>query len=940
MSGVERVLEIAASTRVLRERRLRALEDAPGHALLGREFLHLRALAERCAAETGEAFRVSLGATALERLVAVCAQRSAYFGPLVSDRPGFAGALAATLRDLRDAGVPPERLPNDVSALRSLYTDLEQALARLASDGILDRIGLFRLAARGAASFVERRGFTRAEVHGATELVGSAGDLVDAIATALPDGALRFLQPDWGDAHAERVQAEWSWKRFPPEGVAVLDSPALTRDGPIPDGALRVLRARSPRDEVEQIAREVLALIESGVAPHEIAIVPRSLEPYETWLVAIFDGYGIPVTSSLARPAIARPEARAWLALVRALGGDLERANVLGFLDATLPRESARLAEHVARESAVVRGERDWRAALDSAKPDPALEALREALERVIATREAFAAARSFSEATRLTLVIAADLPGDDCRAALGRAPELDEIDRAAKSTRPFTPETAAAGLESLLLELSDPWHARDDGGVRVLDAIQARALPCAHLFLPGMVHGAWPRQASEDPFLLDSTREALRAACRRPVPVRGRALAEERFLLGLLLSQASERVTLSFSDADGSGRALSPSGFLRDLPFVERGTDVVGLASTPNGDAARFERASTPLGQSARDYIAGTDSFHSDSLPFDGEIGAGALRLPDAVSPSFIAELGVCPLRALFKSVLHARELVDPSPDTLDANEAGQLAHEALRILYRGLFDEGQLAPGTHPDTAVARAKARLPAALDEAAKSARTRTRVRTREPELWSAFLAVVERALVDFVERDLRTLLLTGLTELEAEKGVRATVHVHGDTSLELEGRVDRIVHLPDGGLRVGDYKTSRDFGKPVAPASVRRGTSLQVSLYALAVASDRSTLAVVGEALPVPVRPERDRDGGRETERSLELAEIEMFAFPVLEELAGLLARGSFPFHFEREECRYCPYTIACRREHGPSRERIASAEPLSAWRALRSRADA
>jgi len=167
-----------------------------------------------------------------------------------------------------------------------------------------------------------------------------------------------------------------------------------------------------------------------------------------------------------------------------------------------------------------------------------------------------------------------------------------------------------------------------------------------------------------------------------------------------------------------------------------------------------------------------------------------------------------------------------------------------------------------------------------------------------------------------------------------------VQIHGERGLELEGRVDRIVRAPNGELRVGDYKTSRDFGKPVAPARVKRGTSLQVPLYALAVATDRNTHEVIGEALPVPLRPERDPDRDREAERSLELTEVETLAFPVLSELHGLLARGLFPFWRDREECRFCAYTIACRREHGPSRERVASSDALAGWLALRGGADA
>ena len=212
-------LEIAASTRVLRERRWHALARAREGVVLGLELLNLRALAERCASETGVAVRAQLGAEGAARAVSVCARRLPRLGPLLAERPALGHALAGTLRDLRDAGVPPDALPDEVAELRELYVQFEATLARLADDGVVDRVGLFRLAGRGARRFVEHRGIVRAEVHGATELVGSAGDLIDALAAVLPAGGLRFFQPDWGDAHAERLRAEWPWRRFTPEAV-------------------------------------------------------------------------------------------------------------------------------------------------------------------------------------------------------------------------------------------------------------------------------------------------------------------------------------------------------------------------------------------------------------------------------------------------------------------------------------------------------------------------------------------------------------------------------------------------------------------------------------------------------------------------------------------------------------------------------------------------
>ena len=952
MSGIERVLEIAASTRVLRERRLRALAEAPGAALLGREFLNLRGLAERCAAETGVVVRRRLDGGAISRLVAVCAQRSARFGPLVVERPGFAPALAGTLRDLRDAGVAPDALPNEVADLRALYTDVDRALLALEGEGAFDRIGLFRLAVRGAPAWVARRAFARAEVHGATELVGSAGDLVDAIARALPPGALRFLQPDWGSEHAERLRAGWPWTSFTPEPVELVEVPALDRDGAIPEGALSVLTARTPREELERVARRVLALLERGVAPREILIVARSLEPYRAWLPPIFDGYGIPVTSSLGCPAVSEPEARAWLDLVHALARDLERGPLLRLIDALGSRGVARLAERTAREGAVVRGEDDWFAALDAAERSPELHELRRLVDRFATARREFAAARSFGDAARIALALGRALPGEACRAALEGVAALDQVDRIARTAvltgtavlnstteRPAAPELAAA-LESALVALRTPWHEEDDGGVRILDAIQARGLPCAHLFLIGMVHGAWPRDAGDDPFLSDPVREALRNREHRPVPLRGWALAEERLLLGLLLAQTRERVVISLPVADGAGRALAPSGLLRDLPFAARGTDVLALAPTPHGDDPQFARAPSPLFADSetvlaagRDLVARTEALTAETLPFDGAVGPEALRLPAALPPSFVDQLGRCPQRAFFASVLRARELEDRSPDALEPTEAGTLVHEALRQIYQTLFDEGALRAGTDPEVARARAASLTPNALASAAS--RLRSRVKTRQPAVWDAYLELVAVALDDFLRRDLASLLPAGVTELEGERTVAATVAIGADLRLAIEGRIDRIVRGTDATLRVGDFKTARDFAKPVSPARVRSGTSLQIPLYALAVAAERETEAVIGEALPVPLRPERDRADLREAERSIPLDAIQKNALPVLTELVRLLAAGDFPFRHDDEECRFCPYTLACRHEQTESRARVTAAPALRGWFALR-----
>src|SRR5262249_45911466 len=61
---------------------------------------------------------------------------------------------------------------------------------------------------------------------------------------------------------------------------------------------------------------------------------------------------------------------------------------------------------------------------------------------------------------------------------------------------------------------------AGDRGGLRVLDAVQARGLSCDALFVLGMNVDRFPRRPREDPFLPDEDRRRLRESLRRPVPV------------------------------------------------------------------------------------------------------------------------------------------------------------------------------------------------------------------------------------------------------------------------------------------------------------------------------------------------------------------------------------------------------------------------------------
>jgi RecB family exonuclease len=331
-------------------------------------------------------------------------------------------------------------------------------------------------------------------------------------------------------------------------------------------------------------------------------------------------------------------------------------------------------------------------------------------------------------------------------------------------------------------------------------------------------------------------------------------------------------------------------------------------------------------------ELVRRVDALHADSLPYDAQVD-GALAPPAELSPSHIELLGQCPLRGFFARLLRADPLEPRSPDELEAGEAGDFVHDALEAIYPKLVASGALAPGKSLAAALALARELVPAALDEIESS--QRARVRERHPTAWRAFRETIGRALLDFLERDLESLLEHGVTGLATEDPVRARLRA-GTESLPIKGTIDRIVRLANGEVRVGDYKTGRQFDRPLDHLEIKRGTALQIPVYTLAVAESEPGARVRGETLAVPLRPERDRDRLRDAERWVSAADLASYSGPALAEIAALLRDGFFPIANRTPDkaCRTCPYTVACRIQHPQSAARIASHSASSGYFAL------
>jgi len=273
-------------------------------------------------ARRGLAPTTALGTEALGARVAFEVMRRGEledFAP-VAARPGFAPALAASLKELRASGVPADSLDELGRAGRDLARLLREFENQLSSLGLVDRPALFEIATEAV------RGRT-------DELVGAPILLLDlaigtrrerAFIAALCSSAPRALATvPAGDARtlfalgkipSEPTRAplklESSLARLQSYVFADLPSNSYPRDG-----LVHLFSAPGEGRECVEIARRLLEEAKTGVAFDEMAVLVRTPATYAPLLEAALHRAAIPAyfARGTSRPD---PAGRAFLVLL------------------------------------------------------------------------------------------------------------------------------------------------------------------------------------------------------------------------------------------------------------------------------------------------------------------------------------------------------------------------------------------------------------------------------------------------------------------------------------------------------------------------------------------------------------------------------------------------------------------------------------------------
>jgi ATP-dependent helicase/nuclease subunit B len=504
----------------------------------------------------------------------------------------------------------------------------------------------------------------------------------------------------------------------------------------------------------------------------------------------------------------------------------------------------------------------------------------------------------------------------------------------------------ALADLRAWPLVTSErkPWSAAG-GMVHLTDLAHAGTTGRARVFVVGLDAERAAGAGRQDPLLPDAARRAVAPGALATV---AEHRVERAYALAAALSALRGRVTLSYATSGSlDGREAGPAPALLQAWRIVRGDaslsyEQLRKALVPPAAAVPARAGGALVGVElldARDVWL--DALACGALLLDGTSlvrvcwpsldtglraaelaqgdrpteyhglvprAAGALdpsRGTREISPSSLELLGKCPMAWFYRHGLKLYPPQDPEYDAeqwLDDKQRGELLHEVFEAFTRGYAGRQQeiLGPAAAAD---------MRSSLDEAI--ARWRERVPPPGEIVFEAEAAELRRAALAFLamERDLAARGEQGAWsrfELVFGGGEAPGRYELGDgTVLLLRGRADRVDTLPDGSLRVVDYKTgsASRFTRRQKDGDFRGGRQLQVALYSEAVAG---MLGAHVSRFEYRFPTER----GQNTIVSYAAGELSR-AKSIVASLLGHVRDGVFVPTTDGDDCAYCDYGALC-----------------------------
>lgn len=527
----------------------------------------------------------------------------------VSDFPGFAPSLTATLQQLRAAGA--EKVPGDIGALLAEYGDELEANAH-SDAAVLFEIATAALREHPIAKplvLLDVRPQTRAEKEFVAALVEGA---TRVFAPSAPSGSdLRFsdsLRDPKANVRPHPAQTN---------ALARLRANLFSRDelpkGDFDDSVVFFSAPGEGREAVE-IVRAIAAHAKDGVPFDAMAVFLRAPAKYQAHLEAAFERAGIPAyfARGSRRPD---PAGRALLALLACAAERLSAKRFGEYLslgqvplapkevgwrppedfvdefeideEGETPHPAVDIEpyrwEALLVEAAVLGGKDRWHRRLkgldaelrrrlteiQSEEPESArIDILQRQLDRlqhlrdfalpIIERLDSLPHGRSWKEwIDALRDLTAAALRKPE--RVLEVLAELEPMGEIAPVTIDEVRVTLAERLSSL--EVRPP--KRRFGRVFVAPIEQAAGRSFRVVFIPGLVERGFPQKVREDPLLLDAARRTV----SKDLETNDERAADERLLLQMAIGAAEGKLYVSYPRLDAAaGRSRVASFYALDI--------------------------------------------------------------------------------------------------------------------------------------------------------------------------------------------------------------------------------------------------------------------------------------------------------------------------------------------------------------------------------------
>jgi len=510
------------------------------------------------------------------------------------------------------------------------------------------------------------------------------------------------------------------------------------------------------------------------------------------------------------------------------------------------------------------------------------------------------------------------------------------------------------------------PWSA--SGGMPHLTTItHAGTTGRRRVFVVGLDASRTSGVGRQDPLLPDAARRAI-APGRLVTSVERRD--ETARMLGLSLASLRGRVTLSYATSGSlDGRQAGPSPLLLQAWRAATGDPTISYELLreelePSASAVPHQAEDGTLAGvlpiDARDVwldtmadgpllLDGTalvrDAFpvlatgldaheiaNGDALTaWHGLVPEAGMKLALAaqpareISPSSLESLASCPLRWFYRYGLSLYPVQDPEYDEevwLNPLDRGSLLHEVFEAFTR----EFQPRQG---DITTDEARLRMTELVTAAI--ARWHKDVPPPSETVYQAERAELHQAAFAFLQME-RDRLAAGdrgrwlAFEVAFGRGEKAGPFTLPDGRVLLtHGRADRVDEMPDGTLRVIDYKTGKAsmYVRNAKAAPFNGGRQLQPAIYC----------ATVQELFQRPVSSFEYRfptaRGGNEIVAYS--ADELLGAGDVISALLGHVHAGEFIPTTDAGDCAFCDYQEVCR----ASRGRFGTQSPRAEWAAAR-----